>query len=41
MVAMARTFSKVSPKAARWRIWVQAAFLLVWLDPLLLRLHNV
>jgi polyferredoxin len=41
MVAMARTFSKVSPKAARWRIWVQAAFLLVWLDPLMLRLHNV
>ena len=38
---MARTFSKTSPTAARWRIWVQAAFLLVWLDPLLLRLHNV
>ena len=41
MVAMARTFSKAPPKAARWRVWVQAAFLLVWLDPLMLRLHNV
>lgn len=25
----------------RWRLWIQAAFLLVWLDPLMLRLHNV
>jgi polyferredoxin len=25
---------------ARWRIWVQLAFLLVWLDPLMVRMHN-
>lgn len=24
-----------------WRMWIQAAFLLVWLDPLALRLHNL
>jgi polyferredoxin len=41
MVAMTRTFSKTPPKFARWRVWVQAAFLLVWLDPFMLRLHNV
>ncbi len=29
------------PLLVRWRMWVQAAFLLVWLDPLALRLHNV
>lgn len=28
-------------KLVRLRAWVQAAFLLVWLDPLMLRLHNV
>ena len=28
-------------KLSRWRIWVQATFLLAWLDPLLLRLHTV
>lgn len=32
-------------RATRWiatrRAWVQAAFLVVWLDPLLLRMHNV
>ena len=26
---------------ARWRIWVQAGFLLAWLDPLLLRMHGI
>ena len=28
-------------KIARWRIWVQAGFLMVWLDPLMLRMHTV
>jgi polyferredoxin len=27
-------------KLAAWRLWFQAAFLLAWLDPLLLRLHG-
>ncbi len=42
MVAMAKR--KSIPLAARlagWRLWIQASFLLVWLDPLLLRLHAV
>ena len=26
---------------ARWRSWVQAAFLLAWLDPFLLRMHGI
>ena len=26
---------------ARWRIWVQAGFLLAWLDPFLLRMHGI
>ena len=26
---------------ARWRIWVQATFLVAWLDPLMLRVHAV
>jgi polyferredoxin len=30
-----------SARLARWRAWVQGTFLLVWLDPLTLRLHNV
>lgn len=25
----------------RWRMWIQSAFLLLWLDPLGLRLHNM
>jgi len=25
----------------QWRVWVQAAFLLAWLDPLVLRMHNI
>jgi polyferredoxin len=28
-------------RLARWRPWVQAGFLLAWLDPLLLRMHTV
>jgi len=28
-------------RLAGWRLWVQAAFLLAWLDPLMLRLHTV
>lgn len=28
-------------RLARWRPWVQASFLLVWLDPLMLRWHGV
>lgn len=28
-------------RLARWRIWVQAGFLLAWLDPFLLRMHTV
>jgi ferredoxin-type protein NapH len=27
-------------RPARWRVWVQAAFLLAWLDPLKLRMHT-
>jgi ferredoxin-type protein NapH len=32
---------RVAAKLARWRFWVQAGFLLAWLDPLLLRMHNI
>jgi ferredoxin-type protein NapH len=28
-------------RIARWRWWIQGGFLLVWLDPLLLRMHTV
>ncbi len=31
----------VASKLARWRSWVQAGFLLAWLDPLMLRMHTV
>jgi polyferredoxin len=31
----------LASKLVPWRIWVQAAFLLVWLDPAGLRLHTV
>ena len=31
----------LSARVARWRAWVQAGFLLIWLDPLALRLHRV
>ncbi len=30
----------LTSRFARWRTWFQAGFLLVWLDPLLLRMHN-
>jgi ferredoxin-type protein NapH len=36
-----RKSTSLSARLARWRTWVQGAFLLVWLDPLMLRLHNV
>ena len=32
---------RAAAKLARWRGWVQAGFLLAWLDPLMLRLHTV
>ncbi|MHC4787657.1 MAG: 4Fe-4S binding protein [Planctomycetota bacterium] len=42
MVAMANTGSKTTTSwLLRWRAGVQAAFLFVWLDPLMLRLHTV
>jgi ferredoxin-type protein NapH len=41
MVAMAKGNSGSARwRIARWRIWVQGAFLLAWLDPLRLRLHT-
>ncbi|MBM4020129.1 MAG: 4Fe-4S binding protein [Planctomycetes bacterium] len=42
MAAMTRpTFSPTPSRLVRMRPWVQAAFAVVWLDPLGLRLHNV
>jgi len=44
MAKQARGSSRRRPghsRARRWRIWVQAAFLLAWLDPLMLRVHTV
>ncbi len=42
MAAMAKRKSiPFAARLARWRVWVQATFLLVWLDPLLLRLHAI
>jgi ferredoxin-type protein NapH len=42
MVAMTKgKLASWTAKLARWRIWVQAAFLAAWLDPLMLRLHTV
>lgn len=41
MVAMTKSRPRPLPRLVRWRAWVQAAFLLVWLDPLMLRLHTV
>jgi len=42
MVAMAgRKALPFTAKLARWRPLVQAAFLLAWLDPFMLRLHTV
>ncbi len=36
-----KTSGSAATRLARWRGWVQAGFLLAWLDPLLLRLHTV
>jgi ferredoxin-type protein NapH len=42
MVAMAKSNStSLTARLARYRSWIQAGFLLIWLDPLLLRMHNV
>jgi ferredoxin-type protein NapH len=42
MVSMAKIKSgSAATRLARWRVWVQAGFLLAWLDPLLLRMHTV
>jgi polyferredoxin len=40
MVAMAKKTDLIS-KLIPWRIWIQTGFLLVWLDPLGLRLHSI
>jgi len=31
----------LTARLARWRVWVQGTFLVAWLDPLMLRMHNV
>jgi ferredoxin-type protein NapH len=42
MVSMAENNSRASSsRLARWRVWVQAGFLLAWLDPWLIRMHTV
>jgi ferredoxin-type protein NapH len=44
MASMAKGVGKRVPftaKLARWRLWIQAAFLAAWLDPLALRMHTV
>ncbi len=43
MVSMAtkKKFGSFTSKVARWRIWIQAAFLGAWLDPMLTRMHTV
>ena len=38
---MAKNKSSMASKLAGWRWWVQAGFLLVWLDPLMIRMHTV
>jgi ferredoxin-type protein NapH len=41
MVAMAKADrGSLGVRLAPWRVWVQTAFLAVWLDPLMLRMHN-
>lgn len=35
------TISKVARRLAGWRAWIQAGFLLMWLDPLMIRMHSV
>ncbi len=39
MVSMAPE-KRFTQKLLAWRVWVQAGFLLVWLDPVALRLHS-
>lgn len=43
MVAMVKKtrLGRFSEKLLGWRMWIQTAFLLLWLDPLGLRLHTV
>jgi polyferredoxin len=41
MVSMAKDKSRTMASLARGRCWVQAGFLLAWLDPLMLRMHSV
>jgi len=43
MVSMVRKtrLNNLASKLLGWRIWVQTSFLLVWLDPLGLRMHTV
>ena len=42
MVSMAdNKLTRIVKRLTRWRLAVQAAFLLAWLDPLMLRLHTV
>ena len=41
MVSMANQKSKLRARLARGRCWVQTAFLLAWLDPLMIRMHTV
>ena len=36
-----RTTGSRLAKFARWRGWIQAAFLLAWLNPWLVRIHSV
>jgi polyferredoxin len=40
MVAMTRQKSRSARRLARWRFWVQAAVLLVWMNPMMPRLHT-
>ena len=40
-MAMAKKQARsISSRVAAWRIWFQAAFLVAWLDPLMVRLHT-
>ncbi len=41
MASSGKKKSSTAARIARWRWWIQGGFLLVWLDPLLLRLHGV
>jgi polyferredoxin len=38
---MANNNLSIARRLAGWRCWVQAGFLLVWLDPLMLRMHTI